>query len=84
MIRTQIYLTEAEQNSLVMLSQQTGESRSQLIRKAIDHLIGRLERPNKKALLQGAKGLWRTRKDLPNFRAIRQEFDRTDYAEDNE
>ncbi len=76
MIRAQIYLTENEQRGLLALSQQTGNSRSELVRKAIDYLISSSEKPDKKAMLQSARGLWSARKDLPDFKIVRKEFDR--------
>ena len=43
MVRTQIYLTEREQKALRSMSSLTGKSQSELIREALDTMIGRLE-----------------------------------------
>ena len=39
MHRTQIYITQKEQGSLTKLSKETGKTKSELIREAIDKLI---------------------------------------------
>jgi hypothetical protein len=76
MVRTQIYLTAEEQSGLRALSRRTGTSQSELIRQAIDSLLGREQHLDRGALLRQARGIWSDRNDLPDFAAIRQEFDR--------
>lgn len=78
MIRSQIYLTKSERKELQALSTQTGKSQSELIREAIDRFIATSQhhRQNKLAIAHAAKGIWENRKDLPDFAAIRKEFDR--------
>ncbi len=76
MFRTQIYLTEKERTTLKLLTKQTGKSQSQLIRDAIDRLIESLDHQNRLYLLRQARGMWRGRKDLPDFDELRREFDR--------
>ncbi|MEE9465303.1 MAG: ribbon-helix-helix protein, CopG family [Candidatus Neomarinimicrobiota bacterium] len=76
MFRTQIYLTEKERTTLKLLTKQTGKSQSQLIRDAIDRLIELLDHQNRRYLLRQARGMWRGRKDLPDFEELRREFDR--------
>lgn len=76
MQRTQIYLTQHEHKALVVLSRNTGKTQSQLIRDAIDTFIETYKKPNRKMILQKAAGLWKERKDLPDFKRLREEFDR--------
>ncbi len=76
MVRTQIYLTENERAALRNLARQTGKKQSELIRRAIDDFIVRFQPEDRQALLQQARGMWQGRDDLPDFRALRQEFDR--------
>ncbi len=76
MVRTQIYLTEKERTSLQLLAEQTGKTQSQLIRDAIDRLIGSLDKQNRLYLLRQARGMWKDRDDLPDFEELRKEFDR--------
>jgi hypothetical protein len=77
MVRTQIYLTEREQESLGELAARTGRSKSDLIREALDEYLDRHPRDERTALLRGGFGLWRVRQDLPDFTALRRELDRT-------
>lgn len=78
MFRTQIYLTEEERERLLLLSKELGQHQSALIREAIDQFIEKkfLEKKKKRPALKKAAGLWADRKDLPDFRGLREEFDR--------
>lgn len=76
MVRTQIYLTDEEKSALQDIAGQTGVSQSELIRQAIDHFIERRREKDRNTLLQKARGLWKNRNDLPDFTALRNEFDR--------
>lgn len=76
MIRTQVYLTKKERSALRSIAAQTGRKQSELIRQAIDELIARHGRDHREAVLRRTAGLWRGRKDLPEFREMRKEWDR--------
>lgn len=76
MVRTQIYLTEAEQRGLRALSRRSGLTQSELVRQAIDNLLAEQQEVDRATLLQQARGLWSTRDDLPDFAALRRELDR--------
>lgn len=78
MIRTQIYITEAEQKALKSIAARTGAKQSELIRRAIDQFIARFRETDRLKLLQQAKGIWKDRTDLPDFRQIRRELDRVE------
>jgi len=76
MLRKQIDLTESERQSLRNLAQRTGRSRGELSREAIDKLLAGCQEPDQLTLLRQACRLWQDRQDLPNFAALRQEWDR--------
>lgn len=76
MVRTQIYLTEAERTALKAIARQTGQKQSELIRQAIDRLIEGFQPGERRARLQMARGMWRERDDLPDFKSLRRELDR--------
>jgi len=52
MVRTQIYLTEAERAALRAIARQTGKKQSELIRQAIDRLIEGFQPGERRARLQ--------------------------------
>jgi len=76
MVRTQIYLTERQRKELAAIAKAAGKKQSELIREAIDCLIGQLGRSRRETVLIKAAGIWRNRKDLPDFKAVRAEWDR--------
>jgi len=76
MIRTQIYLTEEERTALSDLSSATGKPQSELIREAVDHFVAQSSPARRKAILASAAGMWKDRQDLPDFNALRKQWDR--------
>jgi histidinol phosphatase-like PHP family hydrolase len=76
MIRTQIYLTEQERDALGKMAAETGLPQSELIRNAIDHFVALSSDAHRKAVLDRTAGLWKDRDDLPDFAAIRRQWDR--------
>ena len=77
MIRTQIYLTEHQRNELATIAKSFGKKQSELIREAIDRLIEQTGKNHREMVLRRAAGIWKDRTDLPDFKSIRAEWDRT-------
>ena len=76
MIRTQIYLTDQQRTELAAIAKNMGKKQSEIIREAIDRLIDETRQNCKNTALKEAAGIWKNREDLPDFRAIRSEWDR--------
>ena len=75
MIRTQVYITEQEHRALQDMAIEMGKSQSELIRVAIDNLVA-AKAVNHRDRLKQAIGIWADKKNMPDFDAIRKEFDR--------
>jgi len=76
MIRTQIYLTDRQRSELAAISNTLGKKQSELIREAVDRFIDQAGHSRRKIVLREAAGIWKDRTDLPEFKAIRAEWDR--------
>jgi hypothetical protein len=81
MLRTHIYLTEQERQRLQAIAVHTGRTQSALIREAIDRFIEGYADGNRLQLLRKGYGLWKDRTDLPDFTALRREFDRLGFRD---
>ena len=76
MVRTQIYLTESQREELAAIAKAEGKKQSELIREAIDRLIDQAGSDRRQIVLRETAGIWKDRKDLPDFRRIRAGLDR--------
>jgi len=76
MIRSQIYLTENERDSLKKISRETGRSQSDLIREAVDIFIKKISKKNNNEKRQEAFGIWKEKSDFPDLKELRNEIDR--------
>lgn len=74
--RTQIYLTAEEQEALSALARSSGRTKSDLIREAIDAWVLDASGATRAGRLAAGRGLWADRDDLPDFPALRREWDR--------
>jgi len=75
MIRTQIYLTEAEHSGISELAKLTRKRQSEVIRQAIDEYLTRKKPEDKLAKIRRARGIRKNRSDL-DLSKIRSDFDR--------
>lgn len=75
-VRKQIYLTEKQRNELAAISQLQGKRQSELIREALEHFITRSTSRRRQEALRAAAGIWKNREDIPDFDAVRAEWDR--------
>jgi len=76
MVRTQIYMTKSQRDGLKAVAKAVGKKQSELIREAIDRLIEEVSGGRRETILREAAGIWKDRKDLPDFRAVRAGWDR--------
>jgi chromosome segregation and condensation protein ScpB len=76
MVRTQIYITKNQRDELKAIAKAAGKKQSELIRDAIDRLIDEVSCTRRDIVLRETAGIWKDRKDLPDFRATRAEWDR--------
>ncbi len=75
MNRTQIYLTEEEQNALRAIANLREATQSEVIREAIDQYIIKHQQAYRVQMLREARGIWADRDDI-NATALRAEWDR--------
>ena len=76
MVRTQIYLTERQRDELAAIARNASKRQSELIREAIDHFIEQTSHHRREEILSEAAGVWQGRCDLPDFRAVRADWNR--------
>ena len=76
MVRTQIYLTEEERAGLDAVAKSTDKKQSEIIREAVDRFLDLTRGNGRRAILDAAAGLWKNRRDLPDFEAARRSWDR--------
>jgi metal-responsive CopG/Arc/MetJ family transcriptional regulator len=76
MVRTQIYLTKRQREELNAIAKTAGKKQSELIREAVDRFIDESRWSRRETVLREAAGIWKDRKDLPDIRGIRADWDR--------
>ena len=76
MVRTQIYLTEEERDGLEAVARSTDRKQSEIIREAVDRFLDLTRGDCRTTILDKAAGMWKNRRDLPDFEAARRSWDR--------
>jgi hypothetical protein len=69
-------MTKSQRDGLKAVAKAVGKKQSELIREAIDRLIEEVSGGRRETILREAAGIWKDRKDLPDFRAVRAGWDR--------
>ena len=77
MTTARINLTDAQRDKLRVLSEATGKTPDQLLQEAVQQFLATAHRRDRLALLRQAKGMWKGRKDLPDWKRLRSELDRS-------
>jgi metal-responsive CopG/Arc/MetJ family transcriptional regulator len=76
MIRTQIYLTSEERDSLKKISEETGKKQSELIREAVDEYVAERRSDRQLEFIEKASGIWESRGDILDYETVRKEWNR--------
>ena len=76
MVRTQIYLTEEERVGLDAVAKTTDRKQSEIIREAVDRFLDLTRGDRRTTILDEAAGMWKDRRDLPDFEKARRSWDR--------
>ena len=76
MERTQIYLTPEQQKTIEAIAEQCKQTKSTVIREAIDRYIADSEQDTWQAVLDETFGAWAdmAEADVPDVRALRDEW----------
>jgi predicted transcriptional regulator len=72
----QITLTDTAAQALSELARQSGKTRDDLLREAVEQFLTRHRTPDRLGLLRQGRGLWKDRADLPSLQDLRAEMDR--------
>ncbi len=76
MLTTHITLTDTESRIIQDITRNTGKSQDDVLHEAIEQFIARFTSQDRRTVLRQARGIWKDREDLPDFEAMRQEWDR--------
>ena len=73
---TQVTLTPDEIEAIQAVSKRNGKALEDVVHEAIEQFLTRNHIESRLAALRKARGIWKDRDDLPDFGAIRREWDR--------
>jgi len=76
MLTAHVTLTDTESRIIQDLTKSTGQTLDDVLHEAIEQFIARSTSQDRSTVLQQARGMWKDRDDLPDFEAMRREWDR--------
>ena len=76
MLTAHITLTDTESRIIQDITKSTGKTLDDVLHEAIEQFIARFTSQDRWAVLRQARGMWKDRDDLPDFEAMRREWDR--------
>lgn len=71
-----VTLTDTESRIIQDITKSTGKTLDDVLHEAIEQFIARFTSQDRSTVLQQARGMWKDRDDLPDFEAMRREWDR--------
>lgn len=77
MVKKQIILEEEKASQLKAVAMRTGKTESELLHEAVERYLDDLESEKKMHDFMSAFGIWKHRRDLPDFKKIRKSLERT-------
>lgn len=69
-------MTDTEDRALDEVAAQTGKTRDEVLREALNQYLGHIYESIRRAPLGKGRGLWRKQEDLPSIETLRGEIDR--------
>jgi Arc/MetJ-type ribon-helix-helix transcriptional regulator len=69
-------LTKRQRDELAAIARAAGRNKSELIREAVDRFIDQAGGGRRESVLREVAGMWKDRRDLPDFDAVRAGWDR--------
>jgi hypothetical protein len=79
MTTAQVVLSEAEAESLEMLSRDQGKAPEELLHEAISQFLRQRDVQSRLDALKRARGIWQGRDDISDLKELRGEWDRNLY-----
>jgi len=76
MTTAQVTLTDSESRAIQALSRSQGKTEEEILHEAIEQFLRQQPAEDRLAKMRQARGMWRDRDDLPDFRELRKEWDR--------
>jgi len=77
MITTQITLSETENQAIQIISERRGQTPEEILHEAVEQFLNAHQVESRLVAMRQARGIWKDREDLPDFAALREEWDRS-------